>query len=211
MHNYRRVRIALATLVALMVAAPAFAQSQQVNTGLGFGVLGGVTFTSVRTETNDFNIDTDGGTGVMFGIWFGGNRDGRTGLMGEISYVTKKVRFTDEGEEFNQKLTYVEIPVLFRVNTGSRERAKPSLYFLLGPVFDIQIKSELDGDSPDDFYEGLDIGALGGVGFEVVRIGIEARYIWGLRSVLGTDAAVDAGFGSTKQNTLQVLAKIRIN
>ena len=79
-------------------------------------------------------------------------------------------------------------------------------------IADRTIKSELEGaDSPDDFYEGLDIGIMGGVGFEVVRLGIEARYNWGLRSVLGTDVAVEEGFGSTKQNTFQLVAKIRFN
>jgi hypothetical protein len=211
MRNNRRVKIAIAALAALMIAAPAFAQSQQPNSGLGIGVLGGVTFTTVRTETNEFDISTSGDYGYTFGIWFGGNRDGRVGLMGELNYMTKKVKFADEVEEISQELTYIQIPVLLRINTGSRERNKPSLYFLVGPSFDIQIKSDLDGDSPDDFYEGLDIGIMGGVGFEVVRLGIEARYIYGLRSVLGTDAAIESGFGDTKQNTLQILAKVRIN
>jgi hypothetical protein len=208
----RRLIIALATALTLALATPAFAQQRQVNSGLGIGALAGLTWTSLSTEMNQFNIDTSSDTGVMFGIWFGGNRDGRAGLMGEFSYVTKKIKFNEPGfGEFTQKLTYIEIPVLLRINTGARERDKPSLYFLIGPNFDIQIKNELDGDSVDDFYEGLDIGLMGGVGFEVVRIGIEVRYNWGLRSVLGTDAAVDAGFGSTKQNTLQLIGKIRFN
>jgi len=209
-----RVMTAFAALAAVSMATPALAQTaqNQPNTGLGFGVLGGLTYTSVQTETNLFDVQTDSGAGYMFGIWFGGNRDGRAGLMGELSYVTKKIKATEDGEEFSQKLTYVELPVLLRINVGSRERDRPSAYFLAGPVFDIQIKSELEGaDTPDDFYEGLDIGAMVGVGFEVVRIGVEGRYSWGLRSVLGTDAAVDTGFGSTKQNTLQVLLKVRIN
>jgi len=204
------IRVAIASLIAVSVAIPASAQ--QVNSGLGIGALGGMTFTTIRTETNTFDIGLDGDYGYMFGIWFGGNRDGRTGLMGEVSYVTKKVKFSDGDEELTQELAYIEIPVLFRINAGSRERDKPSLYFLVGPSFDIQIKSELEGvDSPDDFYEGLDIGIMGGVGFEVVRIGVEARYNWGLRSVLGTDAAIDGGFGSSKQNTFQLVAKVRFN
>lgn len=194
--------------MTMLVSVPALAQGG----GVGVGVLGGLTYSTIQTETNLFNVQTDAGAGYMLGVWFGGNRDGRVGLMGEISYLTKKIKVTDEGEEFSQKLTYVEIPVLLRINAGSPDRNRPSLYFLGGPVFDVQIKSEVDGaDTPDDFYEGLDIGAMVGVGFEVVRIGIEGRYSWGLRSVLGTDAAVESGFGETKQNTLQVLLKIRFN
>jgi len=99
-----------------------------------------------------------------------------------------------------------------RVNTGSLDRDKPSLYFLGGPVFDIQVKALEDGESLDeDVYEGLDIGVMAGVGFEVARIGIEGRYSWGLKSVLATDLALASGFGDTKLNTLQVVAKIRFN
>jgi len=143
----------------------------------------------------------------MVGLWFGGNRNGRVGVMGEASWLVK--RFDVEDSE--QELSYVELPVLLRVNTGSLQREKPSLYFLGGPVFDIQVSAKEDGEDVKDIYEGLDIGMLAGVGFEVARIGIEARYTWGLKSVLATDSALAAGFGDTKLNTLQIVGKIRFN
>lgn len=214
MSSYRRLMIAIAAFAMVLTAAPAYAQAQraQVNTGLGIGALGGLTFTSVSTETNDFDLSTDSGSGFVLGIWFGGNRDGRAGLMGELNYAKKKIKITDFGEEFEVETTYVEIPVLLRVNVGSRERDKPSLYFLVGPVFDIQINTKENGvDSPDDVYEGLDIGLMFGVGFEVARIGIEGRYSKGLKSVLGTDAAIESGFGNTKLNTFSIVAKVRFN
>jgi hypothetical protein len=133
-----------------------------------------------------------------------------------VNYITKKFKATEGDDEFTTKTTYIELPVLLRINTGYRERDKPSLYFLVGPVFDIQIKNkeEFNGeeqDSPDDFYQGLDIGLMFGAGFEVARIGIEGRYSIGLKSVLGTDAAIESGFGDTKLNTLSIVAKVRFN
>jgi hypothetical protein len=211
MQIYRRMMIAAVAVAMTLAATPAFAQGAgqtQVNTGLGIGALGGINWTTVRTE-NEVGFDFERGTGWQLGIWFGGNRDGRAGLMGEVSYATKKV-----GDEFGFEVerTYVQIPVLLRINTGYRERDKPSLYFLVGPVFDIQINTKEDGaDAPDDVYEGLEIGLMFGAGFEVARVGIEGRYSWGLRSVLATDAAEDSGFGSTKLNTLSIVAKIRFN
>lgn len=205
MRIFRRVIIAVVAIAAF-AATPAFAQ------GVGVGALGGINWTTVRTETNDFDVDFSSGTGWQLGIWFGGNRDGRVGLMGEISYAVKKNTSTVFGIETELERTYVQIPVLVRINAGSRERDKPSLYFLVGPVFDIQINTKEDGvDSPDDVYEGLEIGLMGGVGFEVARIGIEGRYSYGLKSVLATDVAELAGFGSTKLNTFSVVAKIRFN
>jgi hypothetical protein len=216
MHKYRRMILAAVAITAL-IATPAFAQGTQVNSGFGIGALGGINWTSVKTETNDFEIDTNTGTGWQLGIWFGGNRDGRAGLMGEISYGTKKVKLINPvgTGDIVAENTYVQIPVLLRINTGARERDKPSLYFLVGPVFDIKIKSNEEFTDlftdPDEVYEGLEIGLMVGAGFEVVRIGIEGRYSWGLRNVLGTDAANNSGFGSTKFNTLSLVAKIRFN
>jgi len=211
MYMYRRVMTAVVATAMMLAAAPAFAQGATQNSGLGIGALGGISWTTVRTE-NETDIDFDNGTGWQLGIWFGGNRDGRVGLMGELSYAVKKV-----GDASSQtERSYVQIPVLLRINAGSRAKNKPSLYFLAGPVFDIEVntKDTEDGeefDVPEDFYSGLEIGVMFGAGFEVARIGIEGRYSWGLKSVLSTDAAELSGFGSTKLNTFSLIAKIRFN
>jgi hypothetical protein len=222
MNMYRRGTIAVVALAMSLAATPAFAQAatqkpapapkQQVNTGFGIGALGGINWTTVRTETNDFNVDFKSGTGWQLGVWFGGNRDGRVGLMGEVSYATKKVSGTDDEGEAKVERSYVQIPVLLRINAGSRERDKPSFYFLAGPVFDIQINTKQNGvDTPDDIYEGLEIGLMFGAGFEVARIGIEGRYSYGFKSVLATDLAEAEGFGSVKFNTFSLVAKVRFN
>ena len=215
MQMYRRVVTAVVATTMVLAAAPAFAQGAgQVNTGLGIGALAGVSWTTVRTEDNEFEVDFKSGTGWQVGVWFGGNRDGRVGLMGEVSYAVKKFNASQPDFDFDLDIEhqYVQIPVLLRINAGSRERDKPSLYFLVGPVFDIQINTKENGvDSPDDVYEGLDIGLMFGAGFEVARIGIEGRYSYGMKSVLATDEAVESGFGSVKLNTFSVVGKIRFN
>ena len=214
MHMYRKMIVGALALATVLTAVPAFAQNQP-NTGLGFGVHFGGNWQSVRTEDNDFEIDTKAGAGWLAGIWFGGNRDGRVGLMGELSYLKAKVKYSDFGEEFTSEQTFLQIPVLLRINAGSRSRAGASAYFLVGPAFDIQIDSNDEFSDlftdPDDVYEGLNIGIMFGAGFEVARFGVEVRYNYGLRSVLGTDAAEEAGFGSVKSNQLQVVGKFRIN
>jgi len=209
----RLVWIGAVTIAAAVVAAPAYAQGGgQQNTGVGIGALGGLTFTTANADSAPADIDLKGDKGFLVGIWFGGNRDGRVGVMGELSYVTKKIK--DGASNDTLQKEYVEIPVLLRINAGSRAREGASLYVLAGPVFDIQISVKENGekvDSPSDLYQGLDIGFMGGLGFEVARIGVEGRYAWGLRSVLATDAAIESGFGSVKFNTFQVLLKVRFN
>ncbi len=214
MQMYRRLIVGAAALATVLTAVPAFAQNQP-NSGLGFGVHFGGNWQSVRTEENEFDIDKSAGAGWLAGIWFGGNRDGRVGLMGEVSYLKAKVKFSDAGDEVTSEQTFIQIPVLLRINAGSRSRAGASVYFLAGPAFDIKLDSDDEFselfDDPSDVYEGLNIGIMFGVGVEVARIGVEVRYNYGVRSVLATDAAVAAGFGSVKTNQLQVVGKIRIN
>lgn len=201
--------------------APAPAQpamQRQPNTGVGIGVHFGGTWTSIDTELNDFEIDFDKGSGIVAGIFFGGNRDGRAGLQGEVSYLTKKVKLLDpfEGDSVDSDTKYIQIPILLRINTGSRSNNGPCLFFLVGPSFDIKISDNADdvfGDEVDvdDVYQGVEVGLMAGAGFEVARFGVQFRYTWGLNNVLGTDAAALAGFGDTKFNTLQITGIFRIN
>jgi hypothetical protein len=198
----------LVVTVPLVVVSPALAQG--TDSGVGVGVLGGFTRTSVVFENDVPDALKKSGSGVIFGIWFGGNRDGRVGFMGELDYVIKKAEI--EGSE--EELHYLEIPAVFRINMGSRSRSGASVYIIAGPVFDIRVKAKEDGeevDSPEDLYQGLDIGILGGAGVEFYRIGVEVRHSWGVRSVLQPDVTDFSGLGKTQLNTLQILGKIRFN
>jgi hypothetical protein len=232
MRMYRRLIVSIAATAAVLAATPAFGQSfqqttnppppamqRQPNTGLGLGVHFGGTWSSVSTDTNLGDINFDGGSGIVAGIFFGGNRDGRAGLQGEVSYLTKKVNFNaTDGEDtldVDSKNKYIQIPVLLRINTGSRSNNGPCLFFLVGPSFDIKIgeSSEFTDlfSNPDDVYQGIEYGLMAGAGFEVARFGVQVRYTWGLSNVLGTDAANEAGFGDTKFNVLQITGIFRIN
>jgi hypothetical protein len=242
MRMYRRLIVSIAAAAAMLAATPAFGQTfkldskafgpsvqqnttppppaqqrQQPNTGLGFGVHFGGSWSSLSTETdieNVFDVDTSQGAGVVAGIFFGGNRDGRAGLQGEVSYLTKKVKLNDSEESIELKNKYIQIPVLLRINTGSRSNNGPCLFFLVGPAFDIKIggnEDDLFDDDIEDVYKGVEIGLMAGAGFEVARFGVQVRYTWGLNNVLATDAEEATGFGSTKFNVLQVTGIFRIN
>ncbi len=193
---------------------------RQPNTGVGIGIHFGGTWTTLSTDENLGDIDLNKGSGIVAGIFFGGNRDGRVGLQGEVSYLEKKVNLfaTDVVEnetlDVDAKNKYIQIPVLLRVNTGSRSNNGPCLFFLVGPAFDIKMSSNSDFEDlfeVDDVYEGLEVGFMAGAGFEVARFGVQFRYTWGLTNVLSTDAADEAGFRDTKFNSLQITGIFRIN
>ena len=212
MNRFRRFALSLVVLVATLAATPAFAQQygQSGNPGsdggVGFGVEFGLTRATIHAENADEFIK--GRNGLMGGIWFGGNRNGAVGFMGEITYVVKGAK--DEFFDEDLKLHYIEIPALLRVNIGQRSRNGVIVYPLFGPVVDILLKGSLNGFDVKDQFNGVDFGVIGGVGFEAARIGVEVRGNWGLRTL----EKEGNGFGDltdSKNFTLQVLAKLRIN
>ena len=205
--------LALTISASLMVASlatvafgqtrPPQAPSYDTDQGVGVGALGGLTRTSFTFNGESDLVDA--ANGFMAGIWFGGNRNGRVGFMGEISYVAKNGR--EPGGPGEIKLTYLEIPAVFRVNLGSRTREGASFYVVLGPVVDIKVKATEDGEDVGDFYGGVDLGVLGGAGVEVNRLGVEVRGNWGLRNF----ALPSEAFDEVKTFSLQFVAKFRFN
>jgi len=196
-------------------ADAAVAPRQSVSSGVGVGALVGWTRTSTRDDAGaEFEdaFDFDSRSGWMAGIWFGGNRDGVVGFMGEVSYVVKKVADgSDDGVV--TELGYIEIPALLRINIGQRRTNGFLAYGLVGPVFDFKVSDNQDDIDPDgeidgDLFESFDIGLMVGAGFEVARIGFEVRGNWGLRSVASTDFTEGVNI---KTFTLQMVGKIRFN
>ncbi len=82
------------------------------------------------------------------------------------------------------RLHYLDVPLLARIRLLSR---RSPLYLLAGPVFSIRLNSSLQlsiGDgSPRDYdwkyIDEIDLGVLGGVGFEWKRFLAEIRYDYG--------------------------------
>jgi hypothetical protein len=113
MRMYRRLIVSIAATAAVLAATPAFGQSFQQTTnpphrlcsGSRTRVSGSASTSAApgavsSTDTNLGDINFDGGSGIVAGIFFGGNRDGRAGLQGEVSYLTKKVNFNaTDGED----------------------------------------------------------------------------------------------------------------
>lgn len=172
--------------------------------GFGIGAKIGPLFTSYSAASCDGCFNTN--TGWEGGIWFGGNRGGRIGVMGEILYAKKK---QEQSGLTGTTLQYLEIPILMRVNVGSRSRNGISIYGLVGPVFDVNLKASIGNRDVKSNYESVDFGILGGVGIEITRFLVEARYNHGLRNVLKSDNV--ASFGDIKTRSFAVLFGVRFN
>jgi len=173
--------------------------------GFGVGAKIGPLFTSYSAASCDGCFNTN--TGWEGGIWFGGNRGGRVGVMGEVLYAKKKQEAA--GLTGSTSLQYLEIPILMRINVGSRSRNGISVYGLVGPVFDVNLKASIGDRDVKSNYESLDFGILGGVGVEITRFLVEGRYNHGLRNVLKSDNATS--FGDIKTHSFAVLFGLRFN
>jgi len=176
--------------------------------GVGVGAKIGPLWTSYSAASGSgFNYNTS--TGWEGGIWFGGNRGGVIGVMGEVLYAKKTQESSNSSITGSTSLQYLEIPILTRINIGSRSRSGVSVYGLVGPVFDVNLKASIGSQDVKSNYQSLDIGILGGVGIEITRILIEGRFNHGLRNVLSSSNA--ASFADIHTNSFAMLAGIRFN
>jgi hypothetical protein len=191
-------------LVAGMTSQqPAAPPAQSSVGGIGFGIKGGWIYSSFSQAGE--SLDSRGGWEA--GIFFGGNRSGVVGLMGELLYARKS--FEEGVVAKTTKLDYFEIPVLIRLNIGSSNKNKGVIFYgLAGPVFDFNLKAEQDGVDVSDDYEKFDIGVLAGGGMEISRIILEARYNWGLKNLLKNSGTFS---GDLKNQTFALIGGIRFN
>src|SRR5262245_24548664 len=79
--------------------------------GVGIGAKFGPLFTSYNAASCDGCFNTN--TGWEGGIWFGGNRGGTLGVMGELLYAKKKQELA-QGAQLTGSTTlqYLETPIL---------------------------------------------------------------------------------------------------
>jgi len=200
--------VLLAAAAVIAVARPAAAQ-QYNDEGIGFGVLGGLTNSTISTtDIVDENLKSS--TGWMAGIWFGGNRNGHLGFMGEVSYVVKGAKDSTGTDEL--KIHYLEIPALVRINLGqTKNKAGVLFYPMVGPVFDIQLKNELNGVDVSDQFNGFDFGILFGGGIEVARFAFEVRYNLGVKGIVSDNSGGFGDLQDSKNRSWQFVGKFRLN
>ncbi|MEZ5316239.1 MAG: outer membrane beta-barrel protein [Vicinamibacterales bacterium] len=186
---------ALAVFASTVFAGSAAAQ------GVGVGVKGGPVFASFSSDALDFSNRT----GLQAGIFFGGNRPGTIGVMGEVNYIRKKTYYDDLATEI--RVDYIQVPVLLRINAGSHSRNGVSVYGLVGPAVDIKVGDEIQGFSVTDAFEGVDFSLQVGAGVELSRFIVEGRYTKGFRRI--NKQFTD--FAEVKSQAFAILFGVRFN
>jgi hypothetical protein len=184
----------LATALTLGLAAPASAQ------GIGIGAEAMAGFPSISNVDTSLSAKTSYG----FGLWVGGNRNGAVGFVGEFIYLVKQEELGDA----TAKHYGLEIPTVFHINIGSRNKNGLLGYGVVGPVFTINVKNTLTGGLVGSNFSSGDVGLMYGAGIEFARISIEGRVNQGFRTVTDTGGGI---FQDSKARSFELLGKIRFN
>jgi hypothetical protein len=184
--------------------------SDERQTGIGVGVKGGFLFSNLTAEGDEDVFEQR--MGHQVGVFFGGNRGGRVGVMAEVNYG-KKTAGDPENDDNHYDINFVSVPVVVRVNGGSRSLNGIHAYGIVGPQLDWLISQKIfaGGDEFDvsDDTEGFEVSLVAGAGIEITRFIVEARYIHGLKALAKDFDFADAQ--DLKSRAFAILFGIRFN
>lgn len=173
---------------------------------IDFGIKAGVNIANQKI-TGDFELDTKAKIGFHGGVFVVWMFTEKVGLQPEILFSAQGSKDKDDNYDYSIITNYVSIPVLVRYNINEMfsVHAGPQIGILM------TAKEEFDGDSDDikDDFKSTDIGlALGGEADFTEKIGVGARYIFGLTNVLKAGESFDDT--ELKNGVFQIYVKFRI-
>lgn len=174
----------------LLFALTAFTSNAQVSDGApSIGVKGGVNFSNFYTkDVKDENVLT----GLNLGMYVNVPLNENISFQPEINFTTKGSEVTYDNFLANGKakfsLSYIEVPVLFKANLAK------NFNLHVGPYFAYLVDSKITNESSNpnfNFEQNIDendlnkfdAGISGGIGFDFDKIGIGARYNYGLTTI----------------------------
>ena len=174
-----RLRIALVvTFLLALTAMPAAAQ---------VGITGGGIYSDASVEAGGVSVDTESRTGFQFGVSYA------TGsVFGVIfgGYYTEK-GFDVANSSDRVRLSYIEVPVMGVVRLPFLERTiGPRLYGGINGGFEVSCSTEGTGLVTAGLCENtntFDFGLKGGLGIQVLFIGLDFAYTYGLTDVAKDD------------------------
>lgn len=162
-----------------------------------FGLKAGVNITNLGGDADDY----DARIAPYFGGFASFAISEKLSFQPELLYSMKgaKSSYTEEEEgielkvEETLKLTYLDIPLMFKYNVGGRLnlQAGPQVSLLLsaknkyeGKAMGISFSTEED---LKDGFKGLDFGLGFGLGYDFGAIGIDAKYNLGLSNIADSE------------------------
>lgn len=182
-------KIIIAFVFLTSFSQVSFSQISSDNSGLKFGVKGGVNFSNLYTDNvEDNNVMTGFNAGVFTKL----SITESLAIQPELLYTTKGAELKYNNAFVNGtstfRLNYLELPVLLVINLTDNfnVHAGPYFSYLLdgkvtndsqGTLFDIE------NNIKNEDYNKFDTGLSVGVGFDADQLGFGVRYNYGLQKV----------------------------
>jgi hypothetical protein len=211
------ITIVSATLISLTFM-PELSHAQVTGEDLQarFGIRGGLNFSNLYTKNGD--EDSDMKVGYNVGLFGKLPITRQFAIQPELYYTTKGAKtsyssmFVNGTADFN--LNYLELPILAVVNITD------NINIHAGPYFSYLVSGKVRNDSNislfdfedninNDDYNKFDAGLAVGLGVDVGRVGIGARYNYGLSKV-GKDKSF-AGFDYKFPDAVNGVASLYIS
>ena len=175
--------------------------------GFGIGIKGGVNIAS-QNVSGLGDPETSSEIGFHGGVFFTFMFTEKIGVQPEILYSFQSNTIDFSSQEYEEKLGYITLPILFRYNINDiiSLHTGPQIGFLISAE-----GTDYLGDSydPKEAYKSSDIGfALGAEVDLPIKLGIGARYIAGLTDIVKEGESWD-GY-EIKNGVIQVYAKFRL-
>jgi hypothetical protein len=182
-----------------LCAAPLSGQSR-------IGVVAGLVSSNFSLSSNDAGAQQSR-TGFAVGLSLAMPAGKTLEFVPEVLYAEKGTTAASGDTPIDIKLTYLEVPLLFRYTIPASGDVHP--FILAGPEIALKLSCNLSASSgtasasescdadPDNSpnLKSVDYGLMFGVGVSVQRVSVSVRYDLGLANVS------DDGFGDTAKNT----------
>jgi hypothetical protein len=163
-------------VMTIFAASPLFAE------GMMFGVKAGLNLANVMGDDAE---ETSMKVGAVGGVFMCYDITEIFALQPELLFTMKGAKYDEGDTTMSWKTSYIEIPVLFRVNLPTEGKIKPMLY--AGPALGILMSAKDEDEDVKDYLKTMDIGVVAGAGvayqLEKGAISFEARYEIGMSTV----------------------------
>jgi len=170
-------------VVFVLIASYGYAQD------LKFGAKAGLNLSNI---VGDDVKDVDMKTGLYFGGFLNVPLNTRQSIQVELLYSRQGWKVEEESAEETLKLSYLNIPLLFRQSLGASNKihfySGPQLGFLLDAEADYEDEFGSDTEDVDDYINNIDFSL--NLGFSIVvsdNMSLDLRYNKGLSKVLDFD------------------------
>jgi hypothetical protein len=175
------MRLRIATAAVLLLALSAVPAAAQV------GITGGGIYSDASVKLDNSDVSTESRTGFQVGVSYA--TGGILGIIVGGYYSEKGFEVISSAERV--RLSYIEVPVMGVVRLPILERViGPRLYGGINGGFEVSCKTEGTGlvtDGLCDNTNSFDFGLKGGLGLQVLMLGLDLSYVYGLTDVAKAD------------------------